>query len=95
MCGLCILSVGVVFAAVDRAPVFSFVFDVHKNGNAPAGADPHGELKGQNTLMIKHSPEEAAAKFKISAKGALVTVLCCSLCGVQRLSRRWRAARRT
>ncbi len=35
----------------DEAPTFSFHYGVEENGNVPAGADPHGELRGKNVLI--------------------------------------------
>jgi uncharacterized protein len=35
----------------DEAPIFSFHYGVEENGNVPAGADPHGELRGKNILI--------------------------------------------
>ncbi|HKR53459.1 MAG TPA: thioredoxin domain-containing protein, partial [Chthoniobacterales bacterium] len=34
----------------DDAPIFSVHYGVEENGNVPAGADPHGELRGKNIL---------------------------------------------
>ena len=33
------------------------------HGNAPAGSDPHGELRGQNVLWVRHSIAEVAQQF--------------------------------
>ncbi|PYL47212.1 MAG: thioredoxin domain-containing protein [Verrucomicrobia bacterium] len=35
----------------DEAPTFSFHYGVEENGNIPAGADPHGDLRGKNILI--------------------------------------------
>ena len=35
----------------DEAPTFSSHYGVEENGNVPAGADPHGELRGKNILI--------------------------------------------
>lgn len=35
----------------DDAPTFSLQYGVEENGNIPAGADPHGELRGKNILI--------------------------------------------
>jgi uncharacterized protein YyaL (SSP411 family) len=40
---------------------FKQVYAVEPEGNSPAGSDPHGELKGKNTLVRRRSPAEAAA----------------------------------
>ncbi len=44
----------------EDAPVFSFHYGLEKNGNAPAGADPHGEFIGKNILIERHSIAETA-----------------------------------
>src|SRR6184192_4483543 len=47
--------------ALDKdAPIFSFHYGVEENGNAPAGADPHGEFVGKNILIERHSLAETA-----------------------------------
>ncbi len=51
----------------DDAPLFDFVFGVEKDGNAPAGSDPHGELTGTNTLIRRQSNAKAAEKYNISS----------------------------
>jgi hypothetical protein len=42
----------------EDAPIFSFHYGVEENGNAPAGADPHGEFLGKNILIERHSLAE-------------------------------------
>jgi uncharacterized protein len=44
----------------EDAPVFSFHYGLEKNGNAPAGTDPHGEFVGKNILIERHSIAETA-----------------------------------
>jgi uncharacterized protein len=44
----------------EDAGVFSFHYGVDENGNAPAGADPHGEFVGKNILIERHSIAETA-----------------------------------
>src|SRR5437764_7328317 len=44
----------------EDAPIFSFHYGVEENGNAPAGADPHGEFVGKNILIERHSLAETA-----------------------------------
>jgi uncharacterized protein YyaL (SSP411 family) len=44
----------------EDAPTFSFHYGVEENGNAPAGADPHGEFVGKNILIERHSLAETA-----------------------------------
>jgi uncharacterized protein YyaL (SSP411 family) len=40
---------------------FKQVYSVKPAGNAPEGSDPHGELKGKNTLLRRLSPPQAAS----------------------------------
>jgi len=42
------------------AAIFNTVYGVEPAGNSPEGSDPHGELKGLNTLIRRMSDEEAA-----------------------------------
>jgi uncharacterized protein len=51
----------------DEAEIFCFHFGVEENGNAPAGADPHGEFTGKNILIQRHSVDETAERFGKSA----------------------------
>jgi uncharacterized protein YyaL (SSP411 family) len=46
------------------AELFSRVYGVQKEGNAPMGSDPMNELTGKNTLILRMSPAEAAKLFK-------------------------------
>ncbi|MBA2623034.1 MAG: thioredoxin domain-containing protein [Chthoniobacterales bacterium] len=45
------------------AEVFNFYFGVEPDGNAPAGADPHGEFGGKNILIERHTLAETAQQF--------------------------------
>ena len=45
------------------AEVFNYHYGVEPNGNAPAGADPHGEFVGKNILIQRHRHEETARHF--------------------------------
>jgi uncharacterized protein YyaL (SSP411 family) len=45
------------------AEIFNFHYGVEANGNAPEGADPHGEFVDKNILIEKHSLGEPAAHF--------------------------------
>jgi uncharacterized protein YyaL (SSP411 family) len=47
------------------APLFCAVYGVKPGGNSPEGSDPHGELRGKNTLIRKLSDAEAAAQFQL------------------------------
>ncbi len=46
------------------AEVISFHFGVESHGNAPAGADPHGEFTGKNILIQRHTIEDTARHFE-------------------------------
>jgi uncharacterized protein YyaL (SSP411 family) len=46
----------------DDAETFCFHFGVEENGNALAGADPHGEFTGKNILIQRHSVDETAER---------------------------------
>ncbi|HEV8186001.1 MAG TPA: thioredoxin domain-containing protein, partial [Chthoniobacterales bacterium] len=45
------------------AEVFNFHYGVEPHGNAPAGADPHGEFTGKNILIQRHTITETARHF--------------------------------
>ncbi|MEP6820937.1 MAG: thioredoxin domain-containing protein [Chthoniobacterales bacterium] len=49
-----------------NADLFNFHYGVEAVGNAPAGADPHGEFVGKNILIERHSLAETAEHFKKS-----------------------------
>jgi uncharacterized protein YyaL (SSP411 family) len=44
----------------DAAALFNRYYGVEEAGNSPAGSDPHGELKGKNTLIVRLSLAELA-----------------------------------
>ena len=46
-----------------KADLFNFHYGVEADGNAPAGADPHGEFTGKNILIERHSLGETAERF--------------------------------
>jgi uncharacterized protein len=48
----------------DDAALFCRVYGVEPNGNSPEGSDPHGELKGKNTLILRLDTGAAAKHFK-------------------------------
>ena len=50
----------------DAASLFDRVYGVEADGNAPAGSDPQGEFKGQNTLIERLSVTDAAKLFRKS-----------------------------
>ncbi|HEX9784069.1 MAG TPA: thioredoxin domain-containing protein [Opitutaceae bacterium] len=48
-----------------RAALFCRHYGVLENGNAPEGADPHGEFAGLNTLIERSSVAETAASAQL------------------------------
>lgn len=52
----------------EDAELFRAVYGVEPDGNAPAGADPHGEFVGKNILIQRLSVEEAAQRFDMPAQ---------------------------
>jgi len=48
--------------------IFCAYFGIEKNGNAPEDADPHGELAGKNTLIVRSGAKKIAEKFQITEK---------------------------
>ncbi len=49
----------------EDSELFSAVFGVEADGNSPRGSDPHGELKGKNTLIRRLSNADAATRFAV------------------------------
>ncbi len=45
------------------AEIFNFHYGVEAGGNAPAGADPHGEFTGKNILIERQTPAATATHF--------------------------------
>ncbi|MCA1660157.1 MAG: hypothetical protein LC642_06440, partial [Verrucomicrobiaceae bacterium] len=45
------------------ADLFNYHYGVEEAGNAPAGADPHGEFTNKNILIERHSLAETARHF--------------------------------
>jgi uncharacterized protein YyaL (SSP411 family) len=48
----------------DRIAEFCAVYGIERDGNVPAGSDPHGELEGANVLIQRLTIPEAAEHFK-------------------------------
>jgi uncharacterized protein YyaL (SSP411 family) len=48
----------------ESAAIFCRYYGVEADGNSPAGSDPHGELKGKNTLIVRMTVADAAKFFK-------------------------------
>ena len=46
-----------------EAEIFAFHYGVEASGNAPAGADPHGEFVGKNILIERQTTAETAKQF--------------------------------
>jgi hypothetical protein len=47
----------------EDAAIFRRVYGIEAEGNSPPGSDPHGELTGKNTLIVRMNPEAAAKLF--------------------------------
>jgi uncharacterized protein len=45
---------------------FAWVYGVESGGNTSRESDPHGEFRGKNVLIQRHTMAEAAAKFGVS-----------------------------
>lgn len=54
----------------DDAPLFNSAYGVKEGGNSPAGSDPHGDLKNQNTLIRSMSITDAAKHHEITEEEA-------------------------
>ena len=67
------------------ADVFNYHYGVEANGNAPAGADPHGEFVGKNILIQRHTIAETARRFDRSEEevAKLLSEARCKLFGVR------------
>lgn len=53
-----------------HSALFKQVYSIKPEGNAPDGSDPHGELKGKNTLLRRLSPAEAASLSVLEEKAS-------------------------
>nr|XP_055031326.1 spermatogenesis-associated protein 20 [Misgurnus anguillicaudatus] len=51
---------------VTQADIFMHHYGVKEQGNVDPAQDPHGELQGQNVLIVRYSVELTAAHFGIS-----------------------------
>lgn len=67
------------------AEVFNHHYGVKPSGNAPAGADPHGEFQGKNILIERYSTAETAQHFKRDEQeiAQLLAEARCTLFGVR------------
>ncbi|XP_029953387.1 spermatogenesis-associated protein 20 isoform X1 [Salarias fasciatus] len=52
--------------AATQADIFMHHYGVKEQGNVAPEQDPHGELQGQNVLIVRYSAELTAARFGIS-----------------------------
>lgn len=50
----------------ERAAEINFFYGVEPDGNTPGDSDPHGELRGKNVLIQRHTLAEAAKFFDTS-----------------------------
>jgi uncharacterized protein YyaL (SSP411 family) len=48
----------------EAAALFNRFYGVEEEGNSPAGSDPHGELTGKNTLIVRMTVADAAKFFR-------------------------------
>ncbi len=62
-------EIDAILGASDAA-LIHFTYGVRPEGNAPEGADPHGEFTGKNILLQCHPLTAVAAEFKISTDEA-------------------------
>jgi len=58
----------------DESPTFALHYGVEENGNVPTGADPHGELRGKNILIERHSPADGAQKSLAQSRQKLFSI---------------------
>uniref|UniRef100_H3CFR8 Spermatosis associated 20 n=1 Tax=Tetraodon nigroviridis TaxID=99883 RepID=H3CFR8_TETNG len=55
-------------ASATQADIFMHHYGVKEQGNVSPEQDPHGELQGQNVLIVRYSLELTAAHFGISVE---------------------------
>jgi len=53
---------------IETAEIFNYHYGVEPRGNAPS--DPHGMLRNQNILIVRHTLAETAARFSMTVKEA-------------------------
>jgi uncharacterized protein YyaL (SSP411 family) len=53
-------------SSLTVADLFSHHYGVKSGGNVPSHKDPHGEMSGQNVLIVRGSVEETANHFQLS-----------------------------
>nr|XP_040032589.1 spermatogenesis-associated protein 20 [Gasterosteus aculeatus aculeatus] len=56
--------------AATQADIFAHHYGVKEQGNVAPEQDPHGELQGQNVLIVRYSVELTAARFGLSVERA-------------------------
>ncbi|XP_030630170.1 spermatogenesis-associated protein 20 [Chanos chanos] len=59
-------SVGGASGGATQADIFMHHYGVKDQGNVEPGQDPHGELRGQNVLIVRYSTELTAAHFGLA-----------------------------
>ncbi|KAG7491692.1 hypothetical protein MATL_G00006850 [Megalops atlanticus] len=52
----------------SQADIFMHHYGVKEQGNVDPEQDPHGELQGQNVLIVRYSEELTAARFGLSVE---------------------------
>ncbi|KAF7643250.1 hypothetical protein LDENG_00242780 [Lucifuga dentata] len=62
--------------SATQADVFMHHYGVQEQGNVTPEQDPHGELRGQNVLIVRYSVELTAARFGISVEKATELLAC-------------------
>jgi len=53
----------------EAAALFNRFYGVEEEGNSPAGSDPHGELTGKNTLVVRMTIGDVAKFFRQTEAG--------------------------
>ncbi|MBA2432467.1 MAG: thioredoxin domain-containing protein, partial [Chthoniobacterales bacterium] len=56
------------------AALFKEFYGVEPQGNAPAGADPHGEFAGKNILILRKEPGEAEEEVLARGRARLLEI---------------------
>jgi uncharacterized protein YyaL (SSP411 family) len=56
------------------AALFKEFYGVEPQGNAPAGADPHGEFRGKNILILRKQPTEAEEAVLARCRAKLLEI---------------------
>jgi uncharacterized protein YyaL (SSP411 family) len=70
------------------AALFAAHYGAEREGNAPAGSDPHGEFTGKNILIERRSLAETAAQFALGAEEAATRLARCRAILLEHRNRR-------